>query len=476
MKKITLIVLGLFAAQYSFAQWEDDVRLTNDPSVSETAFSPGAHAIASSGDTVHVVWADDRDGNFEVYYKRSIDGGLTWGDDMRITEDPALSDLPSIAVYGSFVHIAWIDTRDSDLELYYKRSTDGGSNWEQDKRILNNPGNAFHPAIALSGDFVHLVWYEHYLTSTWEIMYARSSDNGLSWEEAFPLTSDPSDSFHPSICATGQALHVAWTDNRDDNREIYYKRSMDNGLTWVPDKRLTNNGGLSTKPCIGVSESNVTIVWQDDSNGYNEIYYIASTNGGIEWGSEIQLTDDFVESLSPNLAVSGPGLFLVWVDNRDWNHEIYYRNSSDGGLSWSADKRLTDDPAESVYAFLSISGSVVHVVWTEDRDDNYEIYYKRNPTGNMVVGENDDLVIDSGGLFSIFPNPASERIQINFNTIPSNGILFSIRNMQGELVLRRLIQNGEINIDVSGLKNGVYCVGFSSNDNPLQYSKLFVSK
>jgi hypothetical protein len=85
-------------------------------------------------------------------------------------------------------------------------------------------------------------------------------------------------------------------------------------------------------------------------------------------------------------------------------------------------------------------------------------------------------LLDSGGLFSIFPNPASDKIQINFNTIPSNGILFSIRNMQGELVLRRLIQNGEINIDVSGLKNGVYCVGFSSNDNPLQYSKLFVSK
>ncbi len=476
MRMITLFGLCLFAAQYSFAQWEDDVRLTYDPSFSETAHSPGVHAIACSGDTVHVVWYDERNGNSDIYYKRSLDSGLSWGDDIRLTDDPNECYVPSIEVSGSVIHVAWSDLRDSDWEIYYKRSTDGGNSWEDDTRIFHNPGNAWHPAIALSGNFVYIVWSEKYLSKTWEILYARSSDNGISWEEVFPLTTDPSDSFRPSICASGPALYVAWSDSRDGNREIYYKSSMDNGLSWVPDKRLTNDGGLSTNPCIGVSDSNVTIVWQDDRNGYNEIYYIASANGGTEWGAEIRMTDDSGESLSPNLAVAGSGLFMVWVDNRDWNQEIYYRNSMDGGLSWSADKRLTDDPAESTYPYLSLSGSVVHVVWTEDRDDNYEIYYKRNPTGNMVVGENNDLAFDSGGLFGIFPNPASDRIQINFNTIPNNGILFSIRNMQGEQVLRRLIHNGETNIDISSLKNGVYCAGFYSNDKPLQYSKLVISR
>ncbi|MHC1777166.1 MAG: exo-alpha-sialidase [Lentimicrobium sp.] len=476
MKKITLIFLGLLAALFSSAQWEEDVRLTDDPLNSETAMSPGVHAVASSGDTVHVVWADDRDGNYEVYYKRSADGGLSWGDDIRLTDSPDYSYVPSIAVSGSVVHVVWSDKRDLDWEIYYKRSTDGGNSWEEDTRIFNNPGNAWHAAIALSGNFVHLVWYEHYLMSTWEIMYARSSDNGTSWEEVLPLTTDPSDSFLPSICANGPVLHVAWRDKRDDNSEIYYKRSMDNGLNWLPDTRLTYDGGQSTYPSIGVSESDVTIVWQDDRNGYNDIYYIASTNGGTGWGAEIRLTDDSGVSSSPNLAVAGSGLFLVWVDNRDFNEEIYYRNSMDGGLSWSADKRLTDDPAESAYAFLSISGSVVHVVWTDGRDDNYEIYYKRNPTGNMVVGENDDLAIDSDGLFHIFPNPASDIIQINCSTSHIDEISFIIMNMQGEQVLQKLIQNGETNIDVSSLKNGIYCVGFYAIDKPLQNSKLVISR
>ena len=36
---------------------------------------------------MHVVWHDYRDGNSEIYYKRSIDGGVSWSADMQLTED-----------------------------------------------------------------------------------------------------------------------------------------------------------------------------------------------------------------------------------------------------------------------------------------------------------------------------------------------------------------------------------------------------
>jgi hypothetical protein len=70
MKKIFLFVWILLVANYSKAQWEPDVRLTNDPASSFTTWANSVHAIATSGDTVHIVWYDDRDGNDEIYYKR----------------------------------------------------------------------------------------------------------------------------------------------------------------------------------------------------------------------------------------------------------------------------------------------------------------------------------------------------------------------------------------------------------------------
>jgi hypothetical protein len=62
----------------SQAQWQADVRLTNDPPLSSKSNYDNANCIASSGDTVYVVWRDNRDGgNYEIYYKRNPTGNVT---------------------------------------------------------------------------------------------------------------------------------------------------------------------------------------------------------------------------------------------------------------------------------------------------------------------------------------------------------------------------------------------------------------
>ncbi|MFZ1459168.1 MAG: hypothetical protein WAU38_00090 [Ignavibacteria bacterium] len=60
--------------------------MTNNNSESLIS-SNNAWCVASSGPVVHVVWYDYRDGNSEIYYKRLIDGGVSWSADMQLTED-----------------------------------------------------------------------------------------------------------------------------------------------------------------------------------------------------------------------------------------------------------------------------------------------------------------------------------------------------------------------------------------------------
>jgi hypothetical protein len=81
--------------------------------------------IAVSGSVVHLVWFDLRDGNYEIYYNRSADGGINWETDTRITNELAFSFYPSVAVSGNMVHIVWQDTRDGNNEIYYKRNPTG---------------------------------------------------------------------------------------------------------------------------------------------------------------------------------------------------------------------------------------------------------------------------------------------------------------------------------------------------------------
>jgi hypothetical protein len=46
----------------------------------------------------------------------------------------------------------------------------------------------------------------------------------------------------------------------------------------------------------------------------------------------------------------------------------------------------------------------VHAVWTDERDGNDEIYYKRNPTGNVGMEEG-EKVWSSAQRYKVIPNP-----------------------------------------------------------------------
>jgi hypothetical protein len=394
----------VFSVTPIHAQWEPDVRLTNDPAISQTSYN-NAWCIAASGDTVHVVWYDERDGYPEIYYKRSTDGGVTWGADTRLTNYSAYSERPSVAVSGSIVHVVWRDDRDGNYEIYYKRSTDAGVNWEADTRLTNNSALSAWPSVAVSGSIVHVVW-EDERDGNYEIYYKRSTDGGVTWEADTRLTNNSAWSEFPSVAVSGSMVQVVWNDERDGNNEIYYKRSTDAGVTWEADTRLTNNSAPSWIPSVAVSGSIVHVVWFDARDGNYEIYYKRSTDGGVNWEADTRLTNNSAWSEFPSVAVSGSTVHVVWYDRRDGNNEIYYKRSTAGGVTWGADTRLTNNSAYSGGPSVAVSGSTVHVVWCDYRDGNDEIYYKRNPTGNIGVAENElTKSTKVEPRLKVFPNP-----------------------------------------------------------------------
>ena len=135
-----------------------------------------------------MVWYDQRDGNQEIYYKRSVNNGLDWSSDVRLTDDPAASRNPSIAVRNSVVHVVWTDSRDGNYEIYYKRSDNNGINWNSDERLTYASETSSYPSVAC-----------------WDCPYD---------------------------------VHVAWTDGRNGNLEIYYKRHKCEGGSVEESQKL----------------------------------------------------------------------------------------------------------------------------------------------------------------------------------------------------------------------------------------------
>ena len=481
MKKTVLIATMMFAALLSRAQWEPDVRLTNNPFSSWMSYN-NARNIAASGDSVHVVWYDNRNGasNYEIYYKRSTDGGISWGTDTRLTASLGYSGIPSMAASGTGVHVVWEDQRPGNLDLYYKRSTDGGLTWETEKQLTHDPYDSWDACIAMSDSVLHIVWMDDRDATgplNYDIYYKRSADGGLNWGPDTRLTNTPSYCGLPCVAASGQVVHVVWEDDRNGgNGDIYYKRSEDGGISWSADIRLTNDPASSWDPSIAVYGSIVHVIWMDDRNGDYEIYYKRSTDGGLTWGADTRLSNDPNDSEYPSIAASGSMVHAVWEDNRDGNYNIYYKKSIDAGLSWGPDTRLTFATDTSMSAHIALSDSVVHVAWEDHRDGNYEIYYKRNPTGNILVGIGNDSEACSGQQISIYPNPAANFIYVDLKNNSDQTEILSIRNLLGEELLSRPVHCGKTSIDVSSLQNGIYFAGIKSGKKQTAGAKLIILK
>lgn len=417
------------------AQWQADVRLTFNSAISNTSFN-NARCIAVSAQTIHVVWYDNRDGNYEIYYKRSTDAGSVWSPDIRLTNNSFESRSPSISLSGSNVYVVWQDTRDGNWEIYFKSSTDAGVNWGSDIRLTNNASSSEEPSAASAGSFIHIVWVDT-RDGNPEIYYKRSSDNGLTWSSDVRHNFSIQNTFEPSVAVSGSNVHVVRSDDMLNSYfEIFYRRSSNNGINWSVDTNLTYNSiSVVKNPCIAITGSRVNVVWSQQIGNNYEIFFKGSSNGGINWGANLQLTNHTGHSIYPSIARSDSIIHIVWQDIRDGNNEIYYIVSTNNGITWGAETRLTNNNAVSQYPSVAISDSAVHVLWCDNRDGNYEIYYKRNPTGNIIGIQKISTEIPKDfGLYQNYPNPFNPETSIEFDIPVYSSVRLSVYDLTGREV------------------------------------------
>lgn len=381
---IITILCCCFFVSLLHGQWEADVRLSLGSENAYTVFNH-QHGIAASGDTVYAVWFDGRHGwpNAEIYYRRSLDGGQNWEAETRLTDDAVYSGYPSIAVAGQTLHLSYFSSENDDDNIHYMRSTDAGVTWGPDTQLTNNPVMQQIPAVAATASTVHIIYHDE-RHGNWEIYYLRSTDGGDTWDPEVRLTDDSGWSNNAGIVVRGQYVHVVWSDDRASSTDfdLYYKYSSDNGSTWSADTRLTftfNSGG----PSLARSGQNLFIAFQSERDGNTENFFKRSTDNGATWEPDVQLTDDPSLRQVPAIAAANSNIHIVWQDYRSsLLPEIYYKRSTDNGTTWDVDLRLTVDSLRSIWPDVAVGDSVIHVLWCDDRPGMYQIYYKRNPTGN----------------------------------------------------------------------------------------------
>ena len=238
-------------------------------------------SIAVDGLNVYVVWQDDivtldnPTGDSEIYFRESNDGGSTWQVPQPLTNNTGSSLSPRIAVSGSNVYVAWKDNTPGNYEIFMKKSANGGATWSTNKRLSNNASTSLNPSIAVNDSNVYVTWEDN-IPGNYEIYFKKSVDGETIWTKNKNLSNNSGNSLNPSIAVNGLNVYVVWEDDTPGNPEIYFRESIDGGTTWATTENRSNNTGNSLSPSIAVDGSDPYAVpyavWSDNTPGNPEIF------------------------------------------------------------------------------------------------------------------------------------------------------------------------------------------------------------
>ncbi len=376
MKTIRYAISLLLLSSFVLAQeWTADLRVTTSDSPSldpVIAFDPSAAIM-------HLAFVDGA-ATKNIYYNRLDAFGSPIEADRRISQTTGEARQPAIAVdVQRNKHIVWADADDVNFNykiLYTK--LDASGNVVIDRRVIADAAIAYSPqVVADSQNNAHIIWSD-FRNNNWELYYEKIAPDGTTVVNDHRLTNAPGTTATPSVVADAANLYVAYEDNREFDREIYYMKLDLNGNV-LADVRVTNARGRSELPSIGIdSAANAYIVYSDYRDGNAPQVYLAKVNAQGSVVFERQLTSAFGWSVQASLAVLANNIHVVWQDHRDGNAEIYYQKRDVDGNPIGTERRLTSNPANSAGPVAVVHGaSAAHVLWQDFRDGNWELYHKR---------------------------------------------------------------------------------------------------
>ncbi|MFH1680399.1 MAG: C39 family peptidase [Candidatus Eisenbacteria bacterium] len=394
--------------------WGDELRLTSAEGSSCTSFPGGRAAAIEPDGTVHVVWADTRDGDSEIYY--AARAGDVWQAETRLTNGAGVSDSPAIACDDSGrVHVAWTDTRDGDQEIYYKYKDQSG--WSADERVTARPDPDRAPSIAAGAGGVFVAWEMYaggYGTRVTEVAF--SARTGGVWSA--PTTPDASsvyESYRPCLARGADGpLHLVYERESSNVERPRIRYRSWNGSSWSGASVLSNDSSYSRGPVIAAgADSSLHVVWQDGENVPSDIFY--ALFDGLSWQPAEAIVAGAGEAATPSVAVDAGGVvWVAWADHRHGEPEIHVLNGNDA-RGWDGEIRVSRGDGTSSLPCIAAGGlGEVCAVWTDVRDGNSEIYFR-----SRFAIDTDVLIAASGPFIGssvhlTAPYPAPFRSETRF--------------------------------------------------------------
>jgi hypothetical protein len=390
-----------------------------------------------------VVWEEDTStgGTNEIFFSFSHDGGQTFTTKNISNTPTANSEDVQISVEGNNVYLVWKDRPFGNDDILFARSTDGGLTFSEPDNIRNDPAGSQDPQISSEGNNVYVVWREFISPpNRFDIFISMSTDGGQTFSEADNIGNNPDDAFNPQISSQGNNVYVVWENDitTSDTTDIFFSFSQDGGQTFSDPFNISNSTGDSVDPQISSEGNNVYVVWQDRTPGNTGILFARSIDGGLTFGEPDNISEDTAFFANPQISSEGNTVYVVWQSD---NGDILFARSIDGGLTFGEPDNISEgNTGFSELPQISSEGNNVYVVWQGFISDNRDIFFSFSHDGGETFSTPPDNLSNNAG--------SSQNPQISSTgetqQQSTNNIITTLGNNNEHIIIKNTISQKDI--------------------------------
>ncbi|MDX2362427.1 MAG: T9SS type A sorting domain-containing protein [Crocinitomicaceae bacterium] len=392
--------------------------------------------IASQGDTIVAVFKLNPLETGNVYSVRSVDGGLTFTDTIRVdNHDTGVAWMPSMDM----------DANGDPVVTYMAHD----ASWSNPRYVIAN-----------------------------------SSDAGVTYnpetEVTSAITGEACDCCPAEMVIEGQKQVMLFRNNDMNTRDIFGVLSTDGGATYPSTDNIDNlSWNVNSCPATGphgiFNSDNLLMAYASAASGKYRVYVSSSTTvGALTFDNRVMMVEPDPANGTQNYPrISGIGdtVVMAWSETTSGNQNIYTSLS----LSLTGADHLTNLSSSKIMANTSTIGAqtVPEIIY---KNGFVHLFYQDNESGDLIYRRG--TIEDVTGIesipnedFSVYPNPSLNGV---FNLPPSTEVIGVTDALGNHVSFEIQTIDGALEIKINHSSKGMYFLSYLYGDAVQKVATLLV--